>query len=435
MFLNFGMEKQTVSLDSKNWKARVILLVIVILAVLYGWWSVQVQLGSMLSELTLPTDPNAEQKAEISGQLAPHNPTSKWLAASLEKDKFEPDSAENSVKMFEDVIRRSPYDFRWWIELARTYEQTDRIPQAETAFRRAIQLAPNYTFPHWQAGNFYLRQGRTEEAFASLKKTTENNLAYREQVFSLAWEYFDKDPSKVEQFAGDSADTRAYLALFLAGRKSPMDSLWIWNTLTDEEKAANAVVSKTITQSLYELRNFKAALEFSRQVGIDPQAQMETVSNGGFEKPIAPKGESYFGWNMIDTEKMKVEFDPNQKREGSRSMRVVFTGYAKPDLFNIWQSVAIEPLKEYRLSFWVRTENLRSGGPPTIEIVNPADMRPLVVSKPFPNGTNDWQEVVIDFITPENTEGVIIKTGRVSCGEDCPIVGTFWYDDFKISKL
>lgn len=411
------------------------MLVIVILAALFGWWSVRLQLGSMLSELTVSTDPNADEIARIAAQLAPRDPSAKWLAASLEKDKFERESAENSVRMFEDVIRLSPYDFRWWIELARTYEQSDRIPEAERAFKRAIELAPNYTFPHWQAGNFYLRQGRTEEAFASLKKTTENNLAYREQVFSLAWEYFDKDPSKVEQLAGDSADTRAYLALFLATKKSPLDSLRIWNTLTDEEKAENAVVAKAVTQSLYERRFFKAAVEFSRQVGIDPQAGLEAVSNNGFEKPIAPKGESYFGWNMLDVDKMKVEFDPNQKREGARSLRVNFTGYGKPDLFTVWQSIAVEPSKQYRLSFWVRTENLRSGGPPTVNILSGRDNSPIAVSKPFPTGTNDWQEIAIDFATPGDADGIIIGTGRVNCGEDCPIVGTFWYDDFKLSRL
>lgn len=429
------MERQTVSIDSKNWKARVGLLVVVVATGLFAWNSVRIQMGGMIGELTLPTDEFAVQKAEIAGELAPRDPSSRWLAASIEKDKFTSESARNSVRMFEDVIRLSPYDFRFWIELARTYEQTGEIEKAETAFKRAIALAPNYTFPNWQAGNFFLRQGKTDEAFTHLKKTTENNLPYREQVFSLAWEYFDKDPKKVEQFAGDSADTRAYLALFFATKKAPMDALRVWNTLSDEEKSANAVVSKTVTQSLYERRYFRAAVEFSRQVGLDPDALPETVSNSGFEKPIAPKGESYFGWNMLDVEKMKVEFDPTQKREGARSLKVTFSGYPKPDLFNIWQSVAVESGKKYRLTFWVRTSELRSGGNPTLEVLNGTDDKLVAVSKPFPDGTNDWQEMAVEFTAPENAEGVILKTGRVSCEGNCPIVGGFWYDDFKLTKL
>lgn len=429
------MDKQTVSIDSKNWKARAALLVILIAAGFFGWNSIRIQLGAMIGELTMPNDPFAVQKAEIAGELAPRDPSSRWLAASLEKDRFTVESTRNSVKLFEDVIRLAPYDFRFWIELARTYEQIGEVEKSEVAFKRAIELAPNYTFPNWQAGNFYLRQGKADEAFAHLKKTTENNLPYREQVFSLAWEYFDKDPKMVEQFAGDSADTRAYLALFFATKKAPMDALRVWNTLSDEDKAANSVVSKTVTQSLYERRYFRAAVEFSRQVGLDPDAQAEAVTNGGFEKPIAPRGESYFGWNMLDVEKMKAEFDPTQKREGARSLKVTFSGYSKPDLFNIWQSVALETGKKYRLSFWVRTNELRSGGNPTIEVLNGTDDKLVAVSKAFPDGTSDWQEMAVEFTAPENAEGVIIKTGRVSCEGNCPIIGTFWYDDFKLTKL
>lgn len=429
------MSDETVSINLKKIGTRLLLLPLAILVVLFGWYAVRIQLGSMLGELTVSTDFGAEEKSKIAAQLAPTDPSSKWLAASIEKDKFSLDSAENSVKMFEDVIRLSPYDFRWWLELGRTYEQADRLAQAEVAFKRAIELAPHYTYPHWQTGNFYLRQNRSDEAFAEFKKTTENNLPYREQVFSLAWEYFDKDASKVEQFAGDSANTRAYLALFFAVKRAPMDSVRVWNTLTEEQKTENAFVAKTIAQSLYERRFFKSAVEFSRQSGLDPFAQPETVSNAGFEKPIAVKGESYFGWNIVDSDKIKVELDPNQKREGARGLRLVFSGYAKGDLFTVWQSVAIEPLTTYRLSFWVKTENLKSGGAPTVNILNGNDDKQIAVSKAFPTGTNDWQEFVIDFATPENAEGIIIKTGRAYCGENCPIVGTFWYDDFKLSRL
>jgi len=429
------MSDETVNINSKNIKIRLLIAAIAIVVILFGYYSVRLQLGSMLSELTVSTTPGAEEIAKIAGELAPRDPSAKWLAASIEKDKFTLDSAENSVKMFEDVIRLSPYDFRWWLELARTYEQAGRFDQAETAFKHAIELAPHYTYPHWQAGNFYLRQDRSEEAFAAFRKTTENNLPYREQVFSLAWEYFEKDASKVEQFAGDSADTRSYLALFFATKRAPMDSLRIWNTLSDEQKQANMHIAKVVAQSLYERRSFRSALEFSRQVGIDPLAQPEAITNSGFETSIAVKGESYFGWNIEEQDKVKVEFDSNQKREGLRGLKVSFNGYAKGDLFTLWQSVVIQPRTNYRLSFWVRTDNLKSGGPPAINVLNGADAKLIAVSKAFPTGTNDWQEITLDFATPEGAEGIIISTGRSYCGENCPIIGTFWYDDFKLSKI
>jgi hypothetical protein len=59
---------------------------------------------------------------------------------------------------------------------------------------------------------------------------------YREQVFSLAWDYFDKDPRRIEELAIDTPDVRASLALFYAARGSADNSLRVWNTLTEEQK-------------------------------------------------------------------------------------------------------------------------------------------------------------------------------------------------------
>ena len=191
----------------------------IICALVFVWLAVRWQVGSMLAELTPPSQANAGEIAELAMRLAPADPRSKWLAATHEKSKFSPESIERSVDMFEEVVRRSPYDFRWWIELGRAYEQAERPDNAEMAFRRAVELSPTYTFPHWQFGNFYLRQDRSEEAFSELRKTTERSIVYREQVFSLAWDYFDKDPVRVEQLAADTAEVRAALALLRSSRQ------------------------------------------------------------------------------------------------------------------------------------------------------------------------------------------------------------------------
>ena len=71
------------------------------------------------------------------------DPATRWLAATNEKEKFSPESVDKATLLFEDVVRRSPNDYRWWIELGRSYEQAERIDDAEAAFRRAVELAPS----------------------------------------------------------------------------------------------------------------------------------------------------------------------------------------------------------------------------------------------------------------------------------------------------
>lgn len=427
-------DRQFIAIETGDKRAKLAAAAAIVIALAFAYFAIRWQVGNMLAELTPLNQPNAEEVGKVAVGFAPGDPLARWLVAAKEKESFTPESIENATRLFEEVVRRSPNDFRWWIELGRAYEQAERAEAAEAAFRRAVELAPDYTFPHWQFGNFYLRQNRTDEAFYELKRATERSFVYRDQVFSLAWDYFDKDASKVEMLAADTPDVRASLALFYAVRNSPADSLRVWNTLSDEEKSAHPQIVNTIAQSLSDKRFYRQALEFSKQSGRDPDAAAETVTNAGFETFVG-SDESLFGWKVLRNDgKLDISTDSVVKHSGARSIRFVFRGYTKPALFNLGQVIVVQPRQRYRLSFWVRTENLRSGGPPLLEIANANDDKVLGSSPAFPSGTSDWQQMSVDFTAPENCEGITIRTTRVLCAEECPLLGTLWYDDFTLAR-
>lgn len=414
---------------------RVFLGVALLAALLFGWVAARRQIGSMLADLTPASDPNAEEIAAIAAGMSPSDPRASWLKASVERNVFTVERTEAAVKLFEQTVRLSPFDYRWWIELARSYEQAERPVEAESALKRAVEIAPDYAFVKWQMGNFYLRQNRIDEAFAALKGATRNNHVYREQAFSLAWDYFDKDPAKLEAIAEDQPEVYAELALFYAARGRAADSIRIWNRLSDADKAAYPNITKVMAQGLYDKRFYPQSLEFARQVGIDTDTEQNTVSNAGFESALSNPDETFFGWRISRNEgKLDIAPDGSVKHGGSRSLRFGFRGYSKSELYNVFQTVVVSPSKNYRLRFWLRTESLKSAGGPQIEIVNANDDKLIVSSKPFPAGTNDWQEIEVAFSTPENCTGITIRTTRAFCGDNCPIVGTIWYDDFALSN-
>ena len=416
-------------------RARIIAGVMILVALVFGWYAIRWQLGTMLSELTPPNDPSVRSIAHAAYSLAPGDPLSAWLVADSGRDLFSPEHVDASVSAFADVVRLSPNDYRWWIELGRVNEQAGRPDQAEAAFKRAAELAPAYAYPRWQLGNFLLRQGRSDEAFAELRKTTENNVTYRDQVFSLAWDYFDHDPSRVEALAADAPDVRASLALFFAARGQAADSLRAWNTLTDQQKAENPQTARTIAQALTEKKFFRQGLEFSRQVGIDPDAQIGAITNGGFEKALGSPEDNYYGWNVERGDnKLDISGDSSVKHGGNRSLKINFRTYVKSELSNPWQFVAVEPGDSYSLHFWARTENLRSAGMPTIEVLDPADNRLIAASPAVATGTNDWQEFTVDLKAPTDSDGFVVRISRSYCGDACPIVGLLWLDDFSLVK-
>ena len=421
--------------DARQASARVAIGVVVLLALAFGWFAVRWQLGNMLADLTQPSEPSAKEVAALALRLSPGDPMVNWFVAGTRKNIFTPEGVSATANAYETVARLSPNDYRWWVELGRAREQTEEIEAAEKAYRRAVEIAPNYVYPHWQLGNFYLRQGRSQEAFDELKKSAVSNSVYRNQVFSIVWDFYEKDTARLEEIAGSAPSVRADLAKFYASKQRAEDSLRIWNTLSDEEKTADAAVARIIAQAFYEKRIFRQSQEFVRELGIEPEARFETVQNAGFETPFGNLNETYFGWKVVPKDKLEVKFDPTQKKEGRRGLRLSFTGFSEPNLYNIYQYVTVQPTGRYRLTFWLRTENLKSGGTPALEIYNANDDKTIVASEPYPTGTTDWQQIKLEFGAPANAEAVGVRTIRAFCGAECPIIGTIWYDDFKLEKI
>ncbi len=407
-------------------RPRLFMLAGLVIAVVLGLNGIRWQIGNMVANLTLPTDPSAAVAADLAVGLAPTDPVAHWLKGT----------ANISLSDFERAVILAPSDYRWRIELGRALEQDGQIDKAEAQFRQAVALAPNYAFSHWGLANFLLRRGRPDEAMVELRRAADADRAYRDQAFSLVWEYFDRDVVRLEAFAGDTSEARARLAYFFAARGRAADALKNWNTLTDAEKAENPDILKAMAHGLFLQRHFGESLAFARQAGLDPEAQSEAVTDGSFEKGFGALPDSRFGWQIVRADtRVDVSADTKVKHDGNRSARMNFRNSIKPDFYNLTQTVAVVSNARYRLRFWVRTENLKSAATPLISIVNANDDKPVASSKPFDTGTVDWQEVVIEFTAPANCSGVNLRTVRLGCGEECPISGTLWYDDFRMERL
>ena len=409
---------------------------LILVTLLFAWFSIRWQLGNMIGSLTPANDPRAAEAADAAVSLAPGDPMANWLAASKAKDDLTTQGQARSVDAFRQVVSLSPYDFRWWIELGRACEQAEVQTCAESALKRAVELAPSYTYPHWQLGNYYLRQGRTDDAIAELKKATEQSIDYREQVFSLAWDYFDKDPKMVEALAADRPDVKATLASFFARRGQAEAALRVWNSLSDEQKAPHAQIARDIAQGLFDRKYYREALAFAKQTGMDPDARFETISNGGFETLVAGADAALFQWRINRSEgRADAMPDSTVKTEGNRSLKIAFKGYTRPDLYTLAQIVAVQPGARYRLSFKLRTDNLKSAGPPLIKVTSGLENTIVAATAPFATGSADWKEISLEFTVPDTADGIEIFTSRALCAEECPITGTIWYDDFQLSRL
>jgi tetratricopeptide (TPR) repeat protein len=425
-------------IDAGSAAMRVLLVLVTLAALLVSWQAARWYTGSEIAYVLPQMREGALEAAEAAVQLAPDDPLAHSGLATLEQRSLTPEQLQSAIAEYEKAVSLSPRDFRLWVDLGRSLEQAGDLTRSEKALRRGVELAPWYSWTRWHMGNFLVRRGRYDEAFAELRRVAETDETKRGAVFDLAWYVYGGDIASVRSLLGDSPRVRAELVSYLLGRKRMDDALQLWAGLSSEERKASGDVAKLLFDQLIAAKRFRDALGLSPELSQSPAAAPEVgkISNGGFEKPMAQGGNNFFDWHVPSSAAASVALDPANAREGGLSLRVTFNASGAVD-FNITQAVAIEPGANYRLQFYVRTNSLKSGALPVVQVLSP-DGKLLAESAPAPGGKSDWQQVSLDFKTLNDVDAITLRITRAQCtaeGGVCPIFGNVWYDDFNLQLL
>ena len=85
------------------------------------------------------------------------------------------------------------------------------------------------------------------------------------------------------------------------------------------------------------------ALEFSRQLGFDPDSRPESITDGRLRAGVSGGGDSRFGGRSADAiRRSRSSGCPILPIGSTRRLRVTFRGYAKATLATIYQKVVVE---------------------------------------------------------------------------------------------
>jgi hypothetical protein len=116
--------------------------------------------------------------------------------------------------------------------------------------------------------------------------------------------------------------------------------------------------------------------------------------------------------------------------EGMTALQIQVTQEA--DDVTLYQAVALEPNQKYRLTGWIRTDNVTVDPMETgttgacLTIFGQTEISESVL------GTSDWKQVAVEFTSGESS------TLNIGCrlghnGSTC--TGTAWFDDLKLEKV
>jgi hypothetical protein len=407
-------------------------LVVLAGVALYGaWCGMRWCVGNTMAEWAQDLE-----TAESATRLAPSDPQSHLKVARLRRVSFEPEELPEALRRYEQAAALAPNDYLIWTEMGRARGAAGDTEGGVQALRRAVELAPNYSQPRWHLGNALLRAGRPDEAFAELRRAAEADPALLAQVYNLAWQFYDQNMQQVIDAIGNSPVARAQLTVVLVGRKRLDDALTVWTSLSVEDKRLNPGAGEALIRALYEQGQHQRALQALGEQGVQGLAP-EKIANAGFESDIGPAGKQLFHWQVANIPAgASVAIDSRAARSGQRSLRLSFNAPSQIEFKNVSQLVVVEPSTRYRLTFSVRTEELKSAATLYTEVLDGAgESVTLGATSPVAVGTQDWQPATIEFTTGPRTQSVLVRLSRAGCADGvCPIFGKIWYDDFDLQR-
>lgn len=328
---------------------------------------------------------------------------------------------------YQTAVRLRPEDYVLRMQLARGQELAGDTAAAINSGRAAVNLAPSYAQPHWQLGNILVRAGRADGGFSELRLAGASNPRLLPGMVDLAWQLSDSQIEYVLQVIQPrTPDAYKALAAYFKKHDHWEEAVRMFQAAgnaTDQDR--HTYIAELIAEKKFREAHALWMIEYPP----DPDGPL--IFDAGFEQETN-LDEPGFGWRAADPQpSLKLSLDNVKPKEGSSSLRIDFNGEANASAPVISQLVSLHPKTHYELGLAYRTENLVSGGLPTILILDANDNRVLGQSEVFPQTTDGWHNIRVDFTTGESTRAIQIALQRKPCdAQQCPIFGKLWLDDF-----
>lgn len=370
--------------------------------------------------------------AELAAELAPDDPRTHYTLAVLSEKTFLPEDLEKALSEYEKAAALSPRDYRLWLTLGRVRQLNGNSSGAGAAYRKAIELAPNYAVNYWSYGNFLLKQGENEQAFAELQTAAEKDEKYFPLLVSVAWQIFGGDVKRIKQTIGNSAAVNAELAASLANADRLDESLEIWNQLPAEsKKTIFKQKGDEIFKRMFAAKKYAAALQIYNRISEAENFKLGDIYNGGFENEVKSANAAAFDWQIEGGREPQIGVNDTEKRGGQFSLILVFDSATGRDFRSVSQLVVVEPEKQYKFEAFYKSD-LDTTATLQWEIRSASDGKILATTEAV-SAKQNWTNLTAEFTTDKDTEAVFIMLAREVCTSSlCPIFGKIRFDDLSL---
>jgi tetratricopeptide (TPR) repeat protein len=369
-------------------------------------------------------------------RLEPGNAENWYLLGRYWQFNLEDPDNNKAIDAYRNSLSFDPHSAETYIDLATAYEGLDDIPDARDNFVKAKKAYPLSAEVSWRVGNFYLRQGELDQAFAQIRESVAADPSRGAEAFSRCL--------RVEP------DIKMVLALGLP--ENPNVYLDVIHNLSDEGRTTEALIvwdrlaamnPSFPSSEIYPLINaLRAKREISDAARVWKQAVyfagLKEVSdppdsalwNGGFESGFHNSGYAWFYDG--NTRGVQIQLDAREKHSGNQSLRLTFDGTSDISFADVCHIVPVVPLETYEFSAWVQTRELTSDQGLRFRIQSLSQTSAPALT-PEVHGTQPWTEVKIPWSADVGASEAQVCIARLPSDQpDSRIRGAAWVDDVSL---
>ncbi|MGA2421059.1 MAG: tetratricopeptide repeat protein [Candidatus Acidiferrum sp.] len=408
----------------------VVLAVAILLAAFLWFFSIR---GAAAAHFASATSAAGLQRAT---RLEPGNAEYWYLLGRYWQFNLEDPDNDKAIKAYRNSLSFDPHSAETYIDLATAYEGLDDIANARENFLKAKKAYPLSAEVSWRVGNFYLRQGELELAFAQIRASVEADPSRGAEAFSRCLRL---EPNLKTVLALALPENPAvYLEIIhdLSDEQRTTEALIIWDRLVDLQPSFGLVEVYPLINALREKHEIvDAARVWKQAVGFAGMDQLgdppgSVLWNGGFESGFHNSGYAWFYNNNMRS--VQVQLDSKEKHSGAESLRLTFDGTSDITFADVCHPAPVLPLVNYRLSAWIATRDLSTdeGLRLRIQAFGPGS-GPAFTSEL--HGTASWTEVEIPWSADAGVNEAQVCIARLPSDQpDNRIRGTAWVDDVAL---
>lgn len=415
--------------------SRVVIVVIAVACLAFTYFSAKWHFANGVAPTFDRSRAESPLVANWLTEVAPADPSVRMAAAVTFERTFDMMDLDRSMSEYAEATAASPNNYLIWLSLAKSRNLNGDTSGAEAAFRKAIELAPNYAAVQWAYGNFLVRQGSTGGGFTLMAKAASANSEYAASAAVTALQIFDGDVRKALVELGETDATNAALqvALIKAGRFD--DAVEAWSRISDEGKRTKyRQATDKLAGDLTAAKRFGlAARIFAALNGSEPSAQGK-LSNGGFEGGVKMRDAPLFEWQIADGGSPQIGLTKDRPYAGENALVFVFSSFETAAFRSVSQMVLVESGATYELDGFYRSD-VKTAASLRWEIGD-ATTTGTIARTDALAVAGSWTPFSIKFSAPMGAEAVIVRFTRDGCtGGSCPTNGTIAFDDITIKKL